>query len=104
MSGLSSNLEDASHLYNRTNLLKGNSTLPESPVRVVSAFSVQEVLFDTQRSGVVALAECLPPDGEFRRGKNSAFEPREAGRHPVKGRRVGVDGVFESVLSESFGN
>ena len=39
-------------------------------------------------TGVVARVEGL-------RGRNSAFEPREAGRQ--------VDGLFESLLSESFG-
>ena len=102
MSGLSSNLEDASHLYNRTNLLKGNSTLPESPVRVSSAFSVQEVLFDTQRSGVVALAEYLPPDGEFRRGRNSAFEPREAGRQALCRACGDIEGLVQVGLCQAF--
>lgn len=39
-------------------------------------------------AGVVARVESL-------RGKNSAFEPREAGRQ--------VYGFFESLLAESFG-
>ena len=30
--------------------------------------------------------ESLPPDGDLRRGRNSPFEAREAGKHPVKGR------------------
>jgi hypothetical protein len=38
-------------------------------------------------AGVVAQVESL-------RGRNSAFEPREAGRQ--------VDGLFESLLAESF--
>jgi len=53
-------------------------------------------------AGVVARVESL-------RGRNSPFEAREEGMHPVKERRTfsgtgaGVVGLFGSVLSESFG-
>jgi hypothetical protein len=54
-------------------------------------------------AGVVARAvvepsrdiEGLPPEGDLRRGRNSPFESREA--------RKQVEGLFESLLSESFG-
>jgi len=41
-------------------------------------------------AGVVSRVEGLPPDGDLRRGRMS-----EAGRQ--------VEGLFESLLSESFG-
>jgi len=47
-------------------------------------------------AGVVARASCrVYRDIESLRGRNSAFEPREAERQ--------VEGLFESLLSESFG-
>jgi hypothetical protein len=47
-------------------------------------------------AAVVTRVEGLSPYGDAsRRGRNSAFEPREAGRQ--------VEGLFESLLSESFG-
>ena len=47
-------------------------------------------------AAVVTRVEVLSPYGDAsRRGRNSAFEPREAGRQ--------VEELFESLLSESFG-
>ena len=73
---------------------RGDSSMPSV------VMSSKEVLPDKARvspwrvaptvafAGVVARVESL-------RGRNSAFEPREGGRQ--------VEGLFESLLSESFG-
>ncbi len=53
------------------------------------------------RSGLV---ESLPLAalGDFVRGRNSAFEPREAGRQACPERSRRVSGLFESLLAEAF--
>lgn len=54
--------------------------------------------------GVAARVESLPLAslGDFVRGRNSAFEPREAGRQACPERSRRVSGLFESLLAEAF--
>jgi len=47
-------------------------------------------------TGVVARVESL-------RGRHSAFEPRSPGGTPATNAGAGVERLFESLLSESFG-
>ncbi len=54
--------------------------------------------------GMVARVESLPLAslGDFVRGRNSAFEPREAGRQACPERSRRVSRSFESLLAEAF--
>lgn len=76
---------------------------------VATEGSVESLLLAAKRLAPFAtLRGCSARD--FVRGRNSAFEPREAERHPVYD-GAGVNGLspvgdaprFESMLSESFG-